>query len=287
MRRMMLTDASCPSKSAVAVTNRILFVGMYGAGFAAMEETAFMDLAPTTTSGFRPDLRRAARGAARAGAPACCGARRRLRKLGGRRELGARGETEIEDAHERLRDLGRRHRLILAIPVRDPVQSTGECERAHLQIMRLDRAIARALLEKLPDGMVDLGLEFLDARKRGRREPEVLGAHHASAELGRNGLRVMANGLIQLLAGAHPRGARPTKRRQNALEAGQDALEQELLFVGHVIVNRGLGDVQSRRDLVDGGVVIAAFTERAGRGPDHRLTLDVAGTLARIAHGPR
>ena len=221
-------------------------------------------------------------------------ARGRAAALAGGCASSAGGASSVRGARPRLKMrtnasaiCGRRHRLILAIPVRDPVQGTGECERAHLRIVRVDRAIPCALLEELPDAMVDLGLELLDARERGRREPQVLGAHHASAVLGRDGLRVMANGLIELLAGAHPGRARPTKRRQNAFEPGQDALEQELLFVGHVIVNRGLGDVQSRRDLVDGGVVIAAFTERAGCGPDHRLTLDVAGTLARIAHGPR
>ena len=37
---MMLTEASCPSNSDVAVTNRTLFFGWYGAGLAA-SETAF------------------------------------------------------------------------------------------------------------------------------------------------------------------------------------------------------------------------------------------------------
>ena len=56
IRRMMLTEASCPSKSAVAVTKRTLFLGTYGAGFAAME-TAFINSAPSTTSGFQRGAR--------------------------------------------------------------------------------------------------------------------------------------------------------------------------------------------------------------------------------------
>ena len=130
-------------------------------------------------------------------------------------------------------------------------------------------------------------LSFLMRASEAGASPRVLGAHHAPAVLGGDGLGVVTNDLVELLAGAHRGRTRPTKRREHALEPGQDALEQQLLLVGDVVVDRGLGDVQRRRDLVDGGVVIAALIERAGRGPDHRLALDVAGSLARIADRPR
>ena len=84
-----------------------------------------------------------------------------------------------------------------------------------------------------------------------------------------------------------PGRPRRTKRLEHALEAREDALEQELFLVGHVVVNRRLGDVERRRDFVDGGVVIAALAEGARRGSDDRLALHVARALPRAAHRPR
>jgi hypothetical protein len=223
-------------------------------------ETAFMISAP------------------RAGAR--CGARLRLRAVDARRQ------TEIENAHERLRDLGGSHRLILAIPVRDPVESSGQGKGGHLGIMGVDRAVSRARLEELPDGVIDLGLELFDAREGGRREPEILGPHHAPAVFRSDCLGVVADGRVELLAGAHPGRPRPAKRLEHALEAREDTLEQELFLVGHVVVDRGLGNVERRRDLIERGVVISAFAEGFRSGPDHRLTLDVARALAVAAYGP-
>ncbi len=61
----------------------------------------------------------------------------------------------------------------------------------------------------------------------------------------------------------------------------QEALEQQLFFVRDVIVDRGLGDLERRRDVIQRSIVKALLVEGAGGGADNGFTLDgvVAQTL--------
>src|ERR1019366_7087082 len=67
---------------------------------------------------------------------------------------------------------------------------------------------------------------------------------------------------------------------QGALETGQD----EVVLVGVVIVERSLGDVQPRRDLVDRGAVIALFVDELGGGDQEALARRLGGR--RDGNGP-
>ena len=120
MRRMMLTEASCPSNSDVAVTNRTLFLRLIGGRLGGDGDGvhAVRLLARARASGTRPVLR------------------------------GARRETQVENTDERLGDLAGRHGLILTIPMGDPVERTRQREGGHLEILRLDGPVAHPLLQQ-------------------------------------------------------------------------------------------------------------------------------------------
>src|SRR5580693_953376 len=77
----------------------------------------------------------------------------------GRLGRAARGKSQIEDSYECLGDLPGRHRLILAIPVSNPVERTREGERRHLEVVGVDGPVACALFEQPADPLIDLGLQ--------------------------------------------------------------------------------------------------------------------------------
>src|SRR5882724_348926 len=66
------------------------------------------------------------------------GARRFARALGGLARVGARPQPFLEQRNERIGDLRRRHGLVLAIPVRDPVERAGQGEGRHLHVARVN-----------------------------------------------------------------------------------------------------------------------------------------------------
>src|SRR5690606_40257354 len=65
-----------------------------------------------------------------------------------------------------------------------------------------------------------------------------------------------------------------------------EALEQKLLLAGDVVIDGGLGDAQSGSDVVERGVVEAAFVERTRGGADHGLALHFVVARAPAAAGP-
>src|SRR5215472_11515763 len=192
-------------------------------------------------------------------------------------DLGGAAWTQapLEYGDECRGDLGRSQRLVLTIPVGDPVESTGERERAHLRVARLDRAVLDAFADQPADTLVDLGLQRLDVAAHGRGEVLVLGAHHAPGEIGRHRLPVVAQHGVEALARRQLEILHLAEGRADRLDAGEEALEQQVFLVGDVVVDRGLGDVQRRGDVVERGVVVALTVEGAGGGADHGLTLDL------------
>src|SRR5579859_1505606 len=116
-------------------------------------ETAFMRSAPLAK--FRAGGHAAARTA---------GPRSGRRRGAGR--VGPRGQSVVEDADESVRDLRGAHRLVLAIPMSNPVERPGQREGGHFRIMRVDRAVAGSLVEQAADTVIDLRLELLDAPHR-------------------------------------------------------------------------------------------------------------------------
>ena len=93
-----------------------------------------------------------------------------------------------------------RHGLVLAIPVRNPVQRAGERERGHLHVAGLDGAVLHAIPQQAADALVDLHLQRAHLRAHRRAQVLVLGAHHAPAEIRRHGLRVLPQHRVQPLA---------------------------------------------------------------------------------------
>src|SRR5579871_5633572 len=168
----------------------------------------------------------------------------------------ARLQAVIEQGDERGGDLCRAHRLILAIPVGNPVERAGQRERSHLRIARMDGAVLDALADEAPDAMIDLGLHGLHVAAHGRREVLLLHAHHAPAELGGDRLRVIAQHTVQALAGRTAAAARIAQRAADRFHSGDETLEQQLLLVVDVVVHRGLGNLEGRGDVIQRGIVI-------------------------------
>ncbi len=70
------------------------------------------------------------------------------------------------------------------------------------------------------------------------------------------------------------------------LQAGAETLEQQLLFVLDVVIDRRLGDVQLAGDVVQRGVVVTALPEGPGGGHDHRVALALPIPHSRAHRGP-
>src|SRR6202050_179435 len=188
----------------------------------------------------------------------------------------ARTQPCFEYGDERLGDLRTAQGAILTIPVRDPVESAGEGKRRHFRVAGLDGPILYALADQPADTVVDLGLEGLDVPAHGRGEVLILRPHHAPAELGGDGLSVMAQHGIQPLARGHHELAHVAERSADLLHTRHEALEQQLLLAGDVVVHGRLGDLGPRGDVIEGGVVVALAVELACRRADDRFTLELA-----------
>src|SRR5579862_6594547 len=93
----------------------------------------------------------------------CRGSAARAAPGSGRGEWrgGTRAQAALKDGHERVRDLRPGEALVLAIPVRDPVEGPGQRKGGHLGVARLDRPILYALADQPADAVIDLGLECL------------------------------------------------------------------------------------------------------------------------------
>src|SRR5580700_9814166 len=131
-------------------------------------ETAFMGSAPLS------EFRWGGAGGARAPLPGS-GRYRNARRV------GPGDQPAIKDTDEGIGDLGGGHRLVLAIPVRDPVERARQREGGHLRVLRVDRTVSGPLVEEPANALIDLVLELLDARHRLGGETEILRPHHASA----------------------------------------------------------------------------------------------------------
>src|SRR6267378_693102 len=210
------------------------------------------------------------------------------RALAGAEPGGAAARTQapLEYGDERLGDLRTGQALVLTIPVRNPVERAGERKRGHFRIARLDGAVLHTLADQPSDAVIDLGLQRLDVAAHRRRQVLVLGAHHAPAEFRCHRLAVMAQHGIQALARRHLEVAHIAKRRPDLLHSRHEALEQQLLLAGDVVVHRGLGDLEPRRDVIERGVVVALAIELAGGGANHRLALHRAVAQPLAARPP-
>ena len=111
-------------------------------------------------------------------------------------------------------------------------------------------------------------------------------AHHAPAVLGRNRDGVIVDDLAQTITSAARRLLRPAQSSANRFEAGQETLEQELLLVRDVVIDRGFGDAQGGGNVVQRRVVIPTLVERPRCRADHRVTLG-AVVLAPAPAAPR
>src|SRR2546421_8118020 len=220
------------------------------------------------------------RGGRLAGAAPCAAAGR---AFGGGR---ARAQSVLEYGDERLRDLGARHGLILPVPVRDPIERTGEGKGGHFRIARQDRAVLNAVTDQAADSLVDLRFERLDMPAHGGRQVLVLRPHHAPAELRGDGLAVVAQHRLQPLARRHIQAPHLAEGRPDLLDARHKALKKQLLLAGDVIIYGRLGDLEGGGDVIERGVVVTLAVEGVGRGPYDRLALDFAVAQPLAARPP-
>jgi len=115
----------------------------------------------------------------------------------------------------------------------------------------VDRSVLNALAQQPADALVDLGLHRLDVGAHVGGEILVLRAHHAPAELRGDGLPVMAQHRPQPLARRRLARARIAEGGADALDAGDEALEQELLLVADIVIDGGLGHLERRGDVIE------------------------------------
>ena len=158
--------------------------------------------------------------------------------------------------------------------MRDPVERPRQGERRHFGVTGMNRAVLHALAQQTPDALIDFGLQRLDVRAHARRQVQILGAHHAPAELRGHRLGVMSQHRIQSFAGADVELLHFAECRADLLHSGEEALEQQLFFVGDVVVNGGFRYLERRRDVVQRGVVVTLFVEGARCGPNDCVALD-------------
>ena len=115
----------------------------------------------------------------------------------------------------------------------------------------MDRAVLDAFAQQPADALIDLGLHRLDVGAHVGREVLVLCAHHAPAEFRGDRLAVVAQHRPQPLAGRHLERARLAEGGADAVDAGDEALEKELLLVADIVVDSGLGHLERRRDVIE------------------------------------
>src|SRR5438045_1994198 len=160
-------------------------------------------------------------------------------------------------------------------------------DSGQLRVAGRDRSVVHALADQAADPLVDLGLELLDVAAHRRRQVLVLGAHHAPAELGADRLPVVAEYRAQALARRRLELSRGAEGGADLLDAGHEALEEQLLLARDVVVDGGLGHLERGGNVVERGVVIALAVEFARRGTDHGLALELPVAPPLAARPPR
>src|SRR5207244_12606773 len=117
--------------------------------------------------------------------------------------------------------------------------------------------------------------ELREGATHRRRQVLVPGAHHAPAELGADRLPVVAEYRVQALARRRLQLPRGAEGGADLLDAGHEALEEQLLLARDVVVDGGLGHLERGGNVVERGVVIALAVEFARRGTDHAIALEL------------
>ena len=149
-----------------------------------------------------------------------------------------------------------------------------------------DRAVGAPSLTSCANALVDARLELLDLAAHRRAQVLVLGLHHAPAEVGRDGLRIALDDVREALARTAGGIADLLEALHDLVQAGAEALEQELLLVLDVVIDRRLGHVELARDVIERGVVISARPECARRGQNHCFALAFAVARASVGCEP-
>src|ERR1700722_11540936 len=90
-----------------------------------------------------------------AGQPRTAAPARRLARREKLRITCARAQACFEDRHKGLGNLRAAQGLVLAVPVRDPVERAGEGEGGHLRVAGVDGTVLHPLADQAPDAMVD------------------------------------------------------------------------------------------------------------------------------------
>jgi len=115
----------------------------------------------------------------------------------------------------------------------------------------MNRAVLDALAQQPADALIDLGLHRFDVGAHVGRQVLVLRAHHAPAEFRGDGLAVVAQYRPQPLAGRRLERSHLAEGGADAFDAGNEALEQELLLVADIVVDGGLGHLERRGDVIE------------------------------------
>src|ERR1700736_2132224 len=74
----------------------------------------------------------------------------------------ARLQPVVKNCYERVGNLRTAHRLVLPVPVSNPVERSRECECGHFRIARMDGAVLYAFTDQPPYALVDFRLHGLD-----------------------------------------------------------------------------------------------------------------------------
>jgi hypothetical protein len=168
----------------------------------------------------------------------------------------------------------------------DPVQRSNDRKGGELDVARLDRTIHDALADVIAKGPIyspfaRAGNFLVCLGEIARIEPD-----EAGPEVARHDQRVTLDQFAKLVKPASAASIDLGDTVFCALLSQRTSLEQDLVLAPKIIIERGLGDVQAFRDLVEGGAMIALFEKQLHGSSQHGFALLVARAAATFERHP-
>ena len=179
-----------------------------------------------------------------------------------------------------LRDLLGRVLAAGLVPAADPAERTCNHKGRDLGVAGLDRALGHAFGHQAAELLVDGGLEAAQLLAAFGGHLLVAHADQAHAEVHGDDARIHLHAGHELVDGLAACGAGCVDAFEHHRQPLAHALQQDLVLVLHVVVQRGLGHVQARSDVVERGGVKAALVEQLGRRLQHGVALGLTLSFA-------
>ena len=172
------------------------------------------------------------------------------------------------------------------VPAADAAERTHHAEGRYRGVSADDPARPHALGDQGAELGIDLarqGAQFAPARlgQRVFTDPD-----HAQTKVAGDDAGIQLHRLAQPLAAVQWLRRKPGYAAAQQGQSARHTLEQDLLLVGNVVVQRGLGDAQTVRDVVQRRALETLAREQARGGQKHRFGLGAALGLSLAAGAP-